>query len=330
MGRLSEATALLGDIEPAEEGVTVIRFHLRVARLALAVGDLPAAEAAVAAALAKTGVGNHSGDDSWVFLQAAEVSLAGDRIGEARQRVDQARQLLLEQGSSLERLEAATLGVHIEAEAARRGARQAVGSVRRAATFIAEARQVTSALVDDGGKLPPAPAARLALANAEATTAAGKPAPDAWAAAIDKLDAVSLVLEAARARLGHAEAILASRGSRHDATRLVAQARAVAESAGAKPLLDEADRLVTRARLDLGFAPQPAPATVKPANRYGLTTRETEVLAHLAAGRTNRQIAATLFISEKTASVHVSNLLRKLGVTTRIEAGAIGQHLGFP
>jgi DNA-binding NarL/FixJ family response regulator len=54
------------------------------------------------------------------------------------------------------------------------------------------------------------------------------------------------------------------------------------------------------------------------------------VLALLATGRTNREIARTLYISEKTASVHVSNLFRKLGVNGRVEAAAIAQRLDLP
>jgi len=53
-----------------------------------------------------------------------------------------------------------------------------------------------------------------------------------------------------------------------------------------------------------------------------------EVLALVAAGRTNRQIGEELFVSEKTASVHVSNILRKLGVTSRVDAAAVAQRLG--
>jgi DNA-binding NarL/FixJ family response regulator len=51
------------------------------------------------------------------------------------------------------------------------------------------------------------------------------------------------------------------------------------------------------------------------------------VLRLLGLGRTNRQIGDELYISEKTASVHVTHLLRKLGVTNRIEASAIAQRL---
>ena len=63
-------------------------------------------------------------------------------------------------------------------------------------------------------------------------------------------------------------------------------------------------------------------------DRLGLTPREAEVLALVAVGHTNRRIGEDLYISEKTASVHVSNLLRKLGVTSRVDAAAIAQRLG--
>jgi DNA-binding NarL/FixJ family response regulator len=63
-------------------------------------------------------------------------------------------------------------------------------------------------------------------------------------------------------------------------------------------------------------------------DQLGLTSREAEVLTHVAVGRTNRQLGEALFISEKTASVHVSNIMRKLGVTSRVDAAAIAQRLG--
>ncbi len=64
------------------------------------------------------------------------------------------------------------------------------------------------------------------------------------------------------------------------------------------------------------------------APRLGLTDRELEVLRLVAAGRSNRDIAAELFISAKTASVHVSNILTKLGVRTRVEAAATAHQAG--
>jgi DNA-binding NarL/FixJ family response regulator len=77
------------------------------------------------------------------------------------------------------------------------------------------------------------------------------------------------------------------------------------------------------ARLDLGIVP--------PARRRlaGLTPRELDVLRLLVEGRSNRQIAEALFISGKTASVHVTNLLSKLGVHSRLEAAAMARDLGL-
>lgn len=61
----------------------------------------------------------------------------------------------------------------------------------------------------------------------------------------------------------------------------------------------------------------------------GLTPREREVLDLVAGGATNRRIAEALFISEKTASVHVSNIIRKLAVTNRAEAAAVAHRKGL-
>ena len=73
-------------------------------------------------------------------------------------------------------------------------------------------------------------------------------------------------------------------------------------------------------------APSPAQQA---ADNFGFTKREREVLALVAEGRTNRQIADSLFISENTAGVHVSNILGKLGASGRTEAAAIAHRLGL-
>jgi len=66
-----------------------------------------------------------------------------------------------------------------------------------------------------------------------------------------------------------------------------------------------------------------------PAAALGLTIRELEVLALVAVGRSNRQVGDALFISAKTASVHVSNILAKLGVASRVEAAAVAHRRGL-
>jgi DNA-binding NarL/FixJ family response regulator len=95
----------------------------------------------------------------------------------------------------------------------------------------------------------------------------------------------------------------------------------------AGPLLEDTEALSRRARISVDIAAV-ASITHSDVSRLGLTPREAEVLALVAAGRTNREIGAELYVSEKTASVHVSNILRKLGVTSRVEAAAVAQRLG--
>jgi DNA-binding CsgD family transcriptional regulator len=105
------------------------------------------------------------------------------------------------------------------------------------------------------------------------------------------------------------------------AAQIAAEALAVARSLGAAPLAADLELLSRRGRLAAGSSPADA------LRRLGLTEREAEVLGLLAEGRTNRQIGDALFISEKTASVHVTNLLRKLGVGSRVEAAEMSRRL---
>ena len=98
----------------------------------------------------------------------------------------------------------------------------------------------------------------------------------------------------------------------------------MAEKLRAAPLRNELEALARRARFELGAAAAPSEI-----DRLDLTPRELEVLGLLALGRTNRDIAGELFISEKTASVHVSRILSKLGARNRAEAAAIAHRLGL-
>ena len=102
---------------------------------------------------------------------------------------------------------------------------------------------------------------------------------------------------------------------------MLAQARTVAAKLHAGPLLTMIDTLAGRARL----TPAATPSPVSTSDTRGLTAREAEVLALVGRGLTNGEIATELFISTKTASVHVSNILRKLGLKSRIQAAAHAQ-----
>jgi len=87
-------------------------------------------------------------------------------------------------------------------------------------------------------------------------------------------------------------------------------------------LQQQISQLARRARI-----PLPTPGSSGGGAPFGLTAREQEVLQLVAAGRTNREIAAELFISPRTASVHVSNILGKFGVGSRGEAAAAAHRL---
>jgi DNA-binding CsgD family transcriptional regulator/tetratricopeptide (TPR) repeat protein len=100
----------------------------------------------------------------------------------------------------------------------------------------------------------------------------------------------------------------------------------IATRLGARPLLAAAEQLAQRARVDIASVPAPA---ADPLAQLGLTGREREVLLLLAAGRSNPQIARELFISPKTASVHVSNILTKLGLSSRVQAAGVIHRLGL-
>jgi DNA-binding NarL/FixJ family response regulator len=122
---------------------------------------------------------------------------------------------------------------------------------------------------------------------------------------------------------------MAGSGDRDTAATALRRAAEVTGRLGARLLDGEVNALARRARLQLDPPTTPTAEAPTPTDQLGLTPREAEVLGLVAAGRSNRQIAQALFISPKTASVHVSNILAKLGVATRVEAAAVAHRLGL-
>ncbi len=170
--------------------------------------------------------------------------------------------------------------------------------------------------------------------RAELLRAEGRFAPDEWSAVVEAVEPLGRPYDLARVRYRLAEALLASGAGdeRARATELLRLVDAVADHLGAAPLARSATLLAQRARLALVPAVREADrGPVDPVEALGLTSRERDVLRLVAAGHTNRRIAEELFISPKTASVHVSNILAKMGVSGRGEAAAVAHRLGlFP
>jgi DNA-binding NarL/FixJ family response regulator len=198
-------------------------------------------------------------------------------------------------------------------------------TVRAELAAAAELRQVAR----DGASYPKRPKfilgpegrGWLARAEAEYRRASGDNDPEAWQAVLDAFGP-AYVYEIARTRWRLAEA-LAEAGRRDEAEEQWRMAAQTADRLGARPLRAALADLARRARI--GTVPDEPGGNVL----ASLTSREREVLRLLAAGRSNREIAAVLFITPKTASVHVSNILGKLGAASRTEAAAIAHREGL-
>jgi DNA-binding CsgD family transcriptional regulator len=114
--------------------------------------------------------------------------------------------------------------------------------------------------------------------------------------------------------------VLQAAGDQAEARALADRARVTARRLGAEPLLAELRAL---------GRPGPRRASASGPGTHALTARESEILKLVADGRSNGEIGKQLFISTKTVSVHVSNILAKLGASGRTEAAAIARRTGL-
>ena len=166
--------------------------------------------------------------------------------------------------------------------------------------------------------------------------------PAMWARIADDFTPRSIEHLAARYR--QVELMLAKRAPRDEVRDVLASLHRVTVEMGARPMAVKVEALARRGRIDLEPVSQTAPALPPTADAgaepssaghaalrgRGLSDREIEVLTLVAGGYSNGEIAQRLFISSKTASVHVSHIMDKLGVSSRTEAATIGVRLGLP
>jgi len=179
-----------------------------------------------------------------------------------------------------------------------------------------------------GRRAPAASEVRAAVASGEAERARleGRAEPEQWAEAARRWDELGFPAPAGYCRWRQAAAEL-SAGRRAQALPLWRAAWQGAADLGASGLRGAIEADAARAAVPLaGEGEAAADATAVP---FRLTARELEVLALVAAGCTNRQIGERLFISEKTASVHVSRILAKLGARSRAQAAAMAGTVGL-
>jgi DNA-binding CsgD family transcriptional regulator/tetratricopeptide (TPR) repeat protein len=328
----AEALIGMGDWERAEgvldealrAGGTFWAYHPHLQRAQLAIGR---GEPAAARAHLEAGArGAREPSSAAVYrCLVAELALLEGRPEAATAAVEEGLDAAAATGTDFLATRLCALGLRAEAEraqlaAARRDTSAVAAARQRAAGLAAEARRSASA----GAAVTRDAAAWKALADAEHGRVGGLAQPERWRAAVAAWDELERPYLAAYCRWRQSEALLAAGHAAIEATGCARQAHRAATWLGARALQREIELLARRARLDLvGLLPdQRGPGTA-----LGLTAREGEVLQLLARGYTNREIAAELTISVKTASVHVTHILRKLGVSRRLEAATLAHRL---
>jgi DNA-binding CsgD family transcriptional regulator/tetratricopeptide (TPR) repeat protein len=209
---------------------------------------------------------------------------------------------------------------------ARRDADDLRDQLSRARTLFNDARRAA----DEAAPVTPNAAGWRGLAEAEYLRARGVARPDLWADAADSWERLERPPLAAYCRWRQAEALVTAGASRAETSGPLSQAHAVAAGIGATPLARQLEQLAERARLEVTPPVAGSRHPKQGLELLGLTPREAEVLTLVARGYTNREIAATLVISVRTAGVHVSHILRKLGAPNRREAAAIAHRLSPP
>jgi DNA-binding CsgD family transcriptional regulator/tetratricopeptide (TPR) repeat protein len=335
-GRWDECEHVLERLRDTRVGGVPDWWGLALAALLQASRGRNDAAAAAIATAASLGVDDPQAEG---FLRAAQAQVAlntGDKDAAHRAALDGLDTVTGSEGQQevVCVVALACLGLRIEADRAQVGRARHDPAEEQAA--VEAARTVAARTLALRGRAsaaahrPKVTRTHQALCEAEVGRAEGRSDPDMWHRAADAGVADGDPHRTAYARFREAEAVLASRGDRARAVEALTVANATGDGLGAEPLLREIEALARRARIELSDEPTTPPAPPEPGfASLGLTPRELEVLRLLAGGYTNPQIGEALYISRKTASHHVSSVLAKLGVTTRVEAAGVAHRLGL-
>jgi DNA-binding CsgD family transcriptional regulator len=275
------------------------------------------------------------GDPLWRLEAEAFIERAAGDFDRVRARIEEAARTTTDIVPPLCRLLGTGIGAAADRAVAARRRRHLVDAVETS-RLGAEWFAWLQAILDDAranGGAGRYLEATLATAEAECQRLRGTFDPLMWGRAAGQWRALLDLYETAYAELRLAEALLETDGDRFEVARLLRGAHAVTIGLGAAPLRSEVETVARHARVEL--VPEPAEAASQdaglPAQQSAgptLTARERDVLRLVAEGHTNREIAERLFISEKTASVHVSNAMAKLGALSRYEAAAAADRAG--
>jgi ATP/maltotriose-dependent transcriptional regulator MalT len=332
-GDWERAGADQGPSRPTLAGVLLIFRGIRDAELALGRGDVDEAAAALSAVEPLVRVSAEAQWHGQFGSLLGELRRRQGDLGDAREAVAHALdelEVCTDDVMSISRVTA--VGLSIEADQAVRARDLREPTLEREARERARIHldRVTAA-AEEGG---PVERAWLAVGLAERARADGGASPALWETAAVAFDGLGRPYPAATARWRQAEAFV-ELADRDAAGPVAAAALTVARRLGAGWLEGEVSALIARARLELPADPLASSSsagagavaeTVEEAP-FGLTPRELQVLALVAAGATNRQIGSSLYMAEKTASVHVSRILAKLGVQSRTQAAAVAHRM---
>lgn len=319
LGRWDEALATMRtafDLDPAGEGTTWLRGVF--ARLTALRGD-PEEAGRLLAGITPADVDTDVAAE--VAAIQAEVAILGDRPADAAAAVDAGLARLEGLDDVLWTAPLLALGFRAGADA-RLSPDGGSPDTRRLAARLAELDQRSFA-----GSTH----AWLRTARAEQARLGGEVDAEvgAWSNALEAWTTADDPYRRAEAAWRWAEAELRRHGVKAEVGPALTSAHATATALGAAPLATAIERLARRARVHLAGAADTPPPEFAPAGPIaGLSSRELEVLELLGAGLSNGEIAERLFISRKTAAVHVTHILDKLGVSNRVEAAMVAERGG--